>query len=155
MKNLKAIATGALLAICCLHCGAQEKKIPINEPDYHKPRLFSDLPQRMNLDLASTESVLSSKTGASVSIRLSDKFVFEGIVVSRSSEDDRSVMSVVIRSTNRAGTIFTFTRTTNTDGTFKYRGRILGKNNGDAYEIVNDRGLYVLEKRNLYDLISE
>src|SRR3982750_3891045 len=99
MKNLKAIATGALLAICCLHCGAQEKKIPINEPDYHKPRLFTDLPQRMNLDVASTESILNSKAGANVSIRLSDKFVFEGIVVSH-SDGDSTVLSIVVRSTN-------------------------------------------------------
>ena len=155
MKNLKAIATGALLAIFCLHCGAQEKKIPINEPDYHKPRLFTDLPQRMNLDLSATEFALSSKTGASVSIRLSDKFIFEGIVVSRSSDDDHSFTSVVIRSTNRPGTNFTFTKTVNADGTYKYRGRILGRNNGDAYEIVNDKGMYVLEKKNLYDLLSE
>jgi hypothetical protein len=154
MKNLKAIATGALLAICCLHCGAQEKKIPINEPDYHKPRLFTDLPQRMNLDVASTESILNSKAGANVSIRLSEKFVFEGIVVSH-SDGDSTVLSIVVRSTNRPGTNFTFTRTINADGSFRYRGRILGKNNGDAYEIINDRGTYVLEKRNLYDLLSE
>jgi hypothetical protein len=154
MKNLKAIATGVLLAICSLYCGAQEKKIPINEPDYHKPRLFTDLPQRMNLDLSSTESILGSKTGSTISIRLSDKFVFEGIVVSR-SDVDSSITSVVVRSTNHPGTNFTFTRTTNPDGSFRYRGRILGKNNGDAYEIVNDKGMYVLEKRNLYDLLSE
>ena len=126
MKNLKAIATGALLAVCCLHCGAQEKKIPINEPDYHKPRVFTDLPQRMNLDLLSTASLLGSKTGAIVSLRLSDKLLLEGTVVSRSGEEDPSVASIVVRSTNRPGTTFTFTRTTNADGTYQYRGRILG-----------------------------
>jgi hypothetical protein len=155
MKKLKAGAMGALLSIWYVSAGAQEQKLPLNDPDYNKPKLFADLPQKMDFNLAAMDAVFKLPVGASIHAQLTGKFLFEGVVVSRSAESDSLVRSVVISSRNRQGAVFTFTRTGNPDGTFHYLGRIVSRNNGDAFEIVQENGQYVLQKKNLYDLISE
>jgi hypothetical protein len=154
MKKLKAIAIGALLTVSYLHAGAQEK-IPLNEPDYNKPKLFADLPQKINLKIVDMESLFSAATGSSVSARLTDHFIFQGVVVSKSDDKDVTVRSVIVRSTNRLGAVFTFTKITGEDGSIVYRGRIISPRNSDAFELVNDKGQYVLQKTNYYDLVNE
>lgn len=155
MKKLKGIAFGVLLSACFFHAGAQEQKIPLNEPDNNKPLLFADLPQKMNLKLTNMESLLDKTIGTAVSIQASDDFLFEGTVVSTSDRQEASVRTVVIRSSNRPGALLSFTRTTGASGRVSYVGRIVSRNNGDAYEITEEKGQYVLQKKNLYDLMSE
>jgi hypothetical protein len=153
MKKLSALALGMLLIF--LQASAQDHSIPLNEPDYNKPKLFADLPQRMTLKTAGIEALFNAALGTSISYRVADNFNWEGTVVSRSDAADATVKSVVIRSTNRLGATFTFTRTQKTDGSFTYIGRIMSRNNGDAFEIVLENGQYMLAKKNLYDLLSE
>jgi len=155
MKKLSVTAFGLLLLFCLNKASAQDRSIPLNEPDYNKPKLFADLPQRMNLKTAGIESLFSTALGAPVSYRVADNFLWEGTVVSRSDAADATVKSIVIRSTNRPGATFTFTRKQQSDGTFSYIGRIMSRNNGDAFEIELDGSQYVLAKKNLYDLLSE
>src|SRR5215211_7182757 len=153
MKRFKTGAICVPLFLCCLFSRAQNQKTPFNEPDYNKPKLFADLPAKMNLKVSETETLFKFSVGATVSIELTDHFLFKGTIVSRA--DEASVKTVVIRSTNRPGASFTFTRTTNADKSFTYLGRIISRNNGDAFEIAQENGQYVLQKKNLYDLISE
>jgi len=155
MKTVITAACCVLLSLTALTSFSQEKKIPINEPDYGKPRLFSDLPQKMTMDVVSLEPLFRFTVGNSVSVQLTSEFVLQGVVVSTSDINDASVKSVVVRSTNRQGAIFTFTKTTRTDGSFAYIGRMMSRNNGDAYEMALENGTYILQKKNLYDLISE
>src|SRR5207245_1616180 len=107
MKNLKAIAMGFLLVSLCATAEAQDKKVPLNEPDRSKPRLFSDLPQKMNLDLKTVQPLLAYNMGSTVNLQLSDHFLFQGQVVSRSGSLSDSVISVVVRSSNRPGSTLT------------------------------------------------
>ena len=152
MKKLKIIATGVFLSVCVAQSFAQEK-LPLNEPDYNKPKLFSDLPKKMNLRVADMDLLFRFSIGDAIRVKATENFSLEGTVVSKSEE--ASVRSVVIRSSNRQGAIFTFTKTTAADGSVNYLGRMLNRNNGDAFEIVKENGQYVLLKKNLYDLIAE
>jgi hypothetical protein len=155
MKTVITAASCVLLSLTALTSFSQEKKIPINEPDYGKPRLFSDLPQKMSMDVVSLEPLFRLTVGNSVSVQLTNEFILQGVVVSTSDINDAALKSVVVRSTNRQGAIFTFTKTTRPDGSFAYIGRMMSRNNGDAYEMALENGTYVLQKKNLYDLISE
>ena len=152
MKVLKTSAICALLALCFLHASAQEK-IQVKEPDYNKPHLFDDLPQKMKLRVSDFANLLNLPVGASVKTFLADNFHFKGVVVSASG--DETVKSVVIRSTDRIGATLTVTKTYKEDGTARYLGRILSLKNGDAFEIVKENDQYVMQKKNLYDIISE
>jgi len=154
MKKLKAILAGAFLTLCASISAAQEKTT-FNETDYNKPKLFADLPQKMNLKVSELQNLFKLSVGTSVNVQAADNFIFQGTIVSKSDEKDASVKSIVIKSSNRQGAAFTFTRITNTDGTYKYAGRVLSFSNGDAYEVVEEKGQYYLQKKNLHDLIAE
>jgi len=154
MKKLKFIAIGVLFALCYLSSSAQD--VPLNEGNYNKPQLFSDLPDRMNLDIPSLQTLFTLQRGASVKQQLSEDFILKGVVVSRSEASSNSpVTSVVIRCTSRPGAVFTFTRVVGQDESITYRGRILSRNNSDALDIVKVNNQYYLQKKNYNDIISE
>ena len=153
MKKLKASAFGVLLTVCFLHSEAQNQKIPLNEPDHNKPKLFNHLPQKMTLKLSEVESVFNYSVGSAINLKITDNFLFQGTVVSKS--EDATVKSIVVKSANLQGATFTFSKTTKEDGSFTYIGRIMSRNNGDAYEIKAENGQYILQKKNLHELIAE
>ena len=155
MKKLKSIAIGVLFALCYLSSSAQET-IPLNEGNYNKPQLFSDLPDRMNLDISTLQNLFTLPRGASVKQQLSEDFILKGVVVSKSEATSNSpVTTVVIRCTSRPGAVFTFTRVVGQDESITYRGRILSRNNSDALDIVKVNNQYYLQKKNYNDIISE
>jgi len=154
MKTLKTIAFTALLGVSSLFSQAQEK-IPINQPDYNKPRIFADLPQRMNIVMSDMTSLFDLSVGTSVIAKLNKSFPFKGTIVSKSGGNGSPVQSVIIRSVTRQGAVLTLTKLTNADGSFVYRGRIISKESIDAYEIVKEDDLYVLQKKNYYEMVRE
>jgi hypothetical protein len=154
MKTLKTIAICAVFGLGILHSAAQEE-LPINQPNYNKPKVFDDLPGKMNLAISDMESLFDLSVGSFVNAKLSQHFHLKGTVVSKSGDSKSQVRSVVINSITRKGAVFTFTRVATGDGNFIYRGRILSKESIDAYEIVKENGEYILEKKNYYEMVRE
>ena len=154
MKILKSGALCVLLYACALSSAAQ-KSLPVSEPDYNKPKLFADLPQTLILNVKALEQFLDLPEGQSINVPLTDKIRYQGTIVSKSDPLDTEVKTVVIKSTNRLGSSFTFTRIRNVDGSFAYRGRLLSHKHSDAYEIQQENGQYILNKKSLYDLLDE
>ena len=155
MIQTKALILGCLLSLLTCLSYAQENKLPYNEPNYNKPQIFADLPQRMTLRIPAMQALLQLAVGKTVSVHVSDAMSLEGMVVSKSNAKDSLVKSVVIRSSNRPGATLTFTQTTLPNGTRVYLGRYMSTNNSDVYEMVREAGQYVFVKKNLYDLIIE
>jgi len=155
MKKLKSIAIGVLLALCYLNSSSQEN-IPLNEGNYNKPQIFSDLPYRMSLNISSLQNLFTLSRGESIKQQLSEDFILKGVVVSKSEATAYSpVTTVVIRCTSRPGAVFTFTRVVGQDESITYRGRILSRNNSDALDIVKINNQYYFQKKNYNDIISE
>jgi hypothetical protein len=102
----------------------------------------------MNIAISDMESLFDLSTGTMVSAKLSNDFHFNGTIVSKSGNTETTVRSVVIRSMNRQGAVLTFTRILNDDGSFAYTGRVVSKENIDAYELVQENGTNVLQKKN-------
>lgn len=156
MKNLKRAAFCAFLAfssICSMAQNIQKKAVPVNEPDYNKPKLFGDLPDRINLDPTHLTSLLTSQVGQSVSLTVSPEIAISGQVVSKA--EDKNSTSVVVRMTNRPGARLIFTKLTGENNSVKYIGRILSLKHGDSFEIVNENGQYYFKKKKIYDLVTE
>jgi hypothetical protein len=156
MRNL----TIAVFGICCMLLslgsfaqGAQNKTIPINEPDNNKPKLFADLPDQMNINPNNLSNLLELKVGQSVNIPISSDFNFTGQVVSKSDEPKSN--SVVVRSTNRVGARLIFSKITDENNTIKYIGRIISMKHSDSYEIVFENNQYYFKKKGFYDMIAE
>jgi hypothetical protein len=153
MKILRSGIICLLFSVCYLASSAQVA--PLNDPGYNKPHLFSDLPQKMKIKISDFGSLLDLPVGASVHALLAPGFNFQGTVVSTSPATDATVKSVVIKSNNRKGATLIFTKTIKADGTVAFLGRIISMKNGDAFEIVKENDQYVLEKKNLAELIAE
>jgi len=153
MRTLSTSVLSVCITLCSLCTFAQDQKIPLNEPDYNKPRLFNDLPDRIDFNPANLVNLFQLKMGQSVTIPLTSGFNYTGEVVSTSNE--ANVTSVVIRSTNRAGARLTFTKVTDANNAVKYIGRIISLQYGDTYEIVLENDQYYFKKKGLYDLVNE
>lgn len=155
MKVLTTKTLGLLLLLCGFFTSAQAQKVPLSDPDYNKPKLFADLPDKMHFNVSDLEQLLTLPVGASINTRLNDKFMVVGTIVSKSNPQTTAAQSIVIRLTNRQGATLTFTKTTDHDGGTRFIGRMVSLKNGDAYDVVKENGVYVLQKKNLYDIISE
>jgi hypothetical protein len=156
MRNLSI----TVLSVCCMLCslcsfaqGAQNKTVPINEPDNNKPKLFADLPERVDFNPNNLSNLFELQVGQSVNIPLTAGINFTGQVVSTST--DPKAASIVIRLTNRIGARLTFTKITDENNDVKYIGRIISQKHGDSYEIVFENNQYYFKKKGFYDLMTE
>ena len=152
MKARQLVSICVLFSLSYFHSVAQTN-LPINQPDYSKARLFDDVPKKIILKATEMEYLFDISVGSSVTAKFSRDFYLQGTVVSKAT--DASVKAIVIKATNRQGAVFTFTRIRKPDGTDVYKGRILSRNNSDAFEIVKENDEYVLQKKNYYEIVSE
>ncbi len=157
MKNIRTILLYAGIMLCSFTSFGQEQKVPVNEPDQNKPKLFSNLPDKISVSTEKINALVTSPVGRTSSFRLdeSSDFQFEGEVVSVTSKYNNSIQSVVIRSGNFNGARLTISKITNTDGSISYSGRIISFKHGDLYELQNQEGQLVLVKKNYYELVNE
>ena len=152
---MKTLTNGILCLFFSCTFVAAIAQPPINEPDYNKPKLFKDVPERLNVRLHDFEKLLDAPLGKSINIPLHGMASLNGHVVSKSELTDTKVQSVVVKLTNRKGANFTFTRILNDEGQFEYSGRIISREHGDCLEIDLDHGQYVFRKVDLHDLLAE
>lgn len=157
MKNIRTILLCACTSLCSLFVSAQSNKVPVNEPDYNKPRLFDDLPSRIPVGIDDLKSIMNASAGQNASLKLSSDspLQFNGEVVSVSTKYDNKIQSIVMRSANFNGATLTVSRIMNNDGSYKFTGRIISFQHGDLFELKNEAGSYVLVKKNYYELVNE
>jgi len=155
MKRQKTSVLLALLSVCYLHSPAQTTVPPVNQPDYNKPKVFTDLPEKLDLRVADMEALLNLSVGSHVNATIATGFSLSGTVVSKSNPSDQSVKSVVVKSANRKNALLTFSRIRKNDGSFSYVGRMISREASDAFEIVKEGSTYVLRKKGYYDLVNE
>jgi hypothetical protein len=143
------------LLLICATASAQEK-IPVNEPDLNKPRLFNTLPDKIPVHILDLQALVNTGTGKEVSLTLEKNTStgFTGKIVSSASKYN-NIRSVVIRSSNFNGATFTLSSSILANGTVKFTGRIISLQHGDLYELQEQDNQYILVKKNYHDLINE
>lgn len=157
MKNHRT----PLLCLCALLfslCAfSQNDKDPINEPDLKKPKLFSNLPDRIPVSIEKINDLFNVPVGDNASLKVAETSSVQivGEVISKASKYDDRIQSVVIRSSNFNGARFTISKIVNEDGSITYTGRIISFQHGDLYELQNQGGQFTLVKKNFYDLVNE
>jgi len=156
MKNLKLAAFCLCLSFCCVYALAQNvqnRSVPVNEPDHSKPKLFADLPDRINFDPTHLLDLFNTPVGQSISLEVTSAFTLSGLVVSKAN--DQNSASVVLRLTSRPGARLIFTKLTGANTPIKYIGRIISLKHGDSYEINSENGQYYFKKKGIYELVTE
>ncbi|HEY6502502.1 MAG TPA: hypothetical protein VIZ28_00885 [Chitinophagaceae bacterium] len=156
MKNLYLPGICLSLLLICASAPAQEK-IPVNEPDLNKPKLFSNLPDKIPVNILDLQGLVNTETGKEVSLMLEKNTStgFTGKVVSAASKYNNNIRSVVIRSSNFNGATLTLSSSILANGTVKITGRIISPQHGDLYELQKLNDEYMFIKKNYYDLINE
>ena len=152
MKNLKPISFCVFLLLSFFCSFAQHELF--TDQNYNKPKLFSDLPEKLNLDISQLENLFILSESKHVKFPIGD-FHFQGNVVSKSNPADKKVQSIVIKSTNRMGAAFTFTKIINEDGSIAFKGRILSRDHSDAYDMQIENGQYFLIKKHQLEILNE
>lgn len=157
MKNLRTPVLCACLMLCSLFSMSQVQKVPVNEPDYNRPKLFNNLPEKIPFNPESILSLQNKQTGANISISLSDEkqIPFDGTLLSFASLNEGKVQSIVIKSTNYNGATFSMSKVINENGSTTYTGRLMSFQHGDLYVLQQSEGRYMLVKKNFYDLVNE
>ena len=156
MKNLKVAAFSVCItfcSVCAVAQNIQNRSVSVNEPDYNKPKLFGDLPERINFNPTVLCALLNTKVGQSISLPVTPGFSISGQVVSKA--DDQKSTSVVVRLTNRPGARLIFTKLTDPNNSVKYIGRIISLKHADSYEIISENDQYYFKKKGIYDLMTE
>ena len=142
-----------LCSLCSSAQGIQSKSLPINEPDYNKPKLFADLPDRIDFNPNNFSNLFDLPIGQPINISLTAGFSFSGQLVSKS--DDPKSQSIVVRSSNRLGARLIFSKVTDDNNEIKYIGRIISLKHGDSYDIASENNQYYFKKKGIYDLMTE
>lgn len=157
MKTIRTTMLCVVFALSAYVSNSQEQKVPVNEPDYNKPRLFTNLPGKISVNNNLIDNILTAPLGRSSSFRLSEdnSFQFAGEVVSTASKYNNSIQSVVIRLETFNGARLTLSKITNADGSIRYTGRIISFTHGDLYELENQNGELVLVRKNFHELVNE
>ena len=157
MKNLKTAGLGLAIMLCCA-ASAQVQKVPLNEPDYNKPLLFADLPDKIPVEVAYLKNLLinSVEIGKDVQFKLANSKIdqFNGKVISVAGIET-GASSIVIRSSNFSGATLSISEIKLEDGSMAYRGHIISMQHGDLFELQLVDGQYYFVKRKFYDLINE
>lgn len=158
MKNLRTLAVCVSVLLYNLNGMAQTTAaIPINEPDYNKPKLFSNLPDKIPVSIDELSNLFAAVIGSQVSVSVPGpaNAQFNGEVVSAVSKYGNSMKSVVIRSSNYNGARFTVSKITAADGKVSYTGRIISFQHGDLFELKKQDNDWVLEKKDFHQLVNE
>lgn len=152
-----------LYAILCL-CGtllfissAAQETVPVNLPDYDRPKLFQLLPDTILVEPGTLTSLLNKQEGNIVSSQLASggSFIFEGRVASVTNKYDNSIQTVVILSTNYEGASLIFSRVILENGIVLYRGRIISFRHGDMFELSKKEENFILIKKDFYAVVNE
>jgi hypothetical protein len=132
MKKLYALAYTALLVIVASATHAQTPAV--NQAVAEKPLLFTSLPEKLECNLEEVDKLFMAEIDQKLVIRLNDRMQLDGIVAEK-----------VRRSSNYPNALFTISRIIQ-DGTIRYTGRIISKDNGDVMVVVKENGKYYFTK---------
>ena len=149
----------SLSFIFCCATGFAQNRATINEPDYNKPTLFTNFPDKIPVDSNELKSLFShtATKGKEVHVRFMDRKLpgFNGKIISATSKYNNTLHSVVVSSTRFNGATLTVSASTTTDGTVRYSGRIVSFQHGDLYVLQKEEEKYFLIKKKFHELVNE
>lgn len=141
MKKLYAFACMAVLL--CADKAISQVTPPLNQVS-SKPLLFASLPQRLECNLEEIDKLFMSEPDQKLQLQLNNHLQLDGVVaekVHRSPE----VISINFKSINYGGALFNISRIIQ-NGTIRYTGRIINKDNGDVLMMIKDKEKYYFTK---------
>lgn len=144
-----------LLTLILGQLKAQDPNIPLNEPNYNKPRLFGNLPSRIFISVGQIEQLLHSSNGQTIQvIDSSSNTIISGKVLSVVGKNNDTIRTVLISCDSFANARLTITRV-RFQANNRYTGHIISFEHGDVYELKLENNQWFFVKKDIYDIISE
>lgn len=157
MKPLKL--SGICLLFMFYSVSVSAQNVPLNEPDYNKPSLFSNLPDKIPVDVTELKTLIAGRVavGRDVQTDASKSLLnsFRGKIISYASKYDGKLNSIVVRCSEFNGATMTLSAWVQDDGSIIYNGRIISFQSSDLYVLEREGNSYALVKKKYYDLINE
>lgn len=142
MKKLYAFACMALLL--CVNEAISQVTPPLNQQISNKPLLFASLPQKLECNLEEIDKLFMSEPAQKLQLQLNNHLQLDGVVAEKIQQSPE-VLSINFRSINYSGALFNISRIIQ-NGTIRYTGRIVNKENGDVLTMVKDKEKYYFTK---------
>lgn len=170
MKNLSTAVLCLCFVLSAFISSGQNQKIPLNEPDYNKPKVFQNLPDSISIDAAILSDLFNLSKGQAVVPSSSNRssaanFQLRGEVVSKTdnapanalskSANLAAISSMIVKLSDYTGANFTVSKIVAADGTVQYTGRIINFKSGDLFVLKNINGKLMLIKKDYYALVNE
>lgn len=160
MNYLKLLGACLSFCFCYTTLCAQDKHPLLNERDLHRPKLFTALPERINVEVPQLDKLLGHglpEAGRAIDLPLAENMLspFAGTIISSVSKYENTIHSVVIRCSNYPGATLTLSSSIQADGTVQYSGRIISFKNADCFELKKINNQYIFIKKDFYDLVNE
>lgn len=119
-----------------------------------KSALFTNLPQKSNINSTWIERVFASPVNASISFPLSAREVFKGVVLEKVRKNEH-VETINVRSSNYAGSLLTISKIVRDDRAVSYIGRIISMNHSDALVLKQENGQLYFNKEKQSHVVVE
>lgn len=142
MKKRYTVACMAVL----LYASSVKSQVtpPVNQQVADKPLLFSSLPQKLECNLEEVDRLFMSEPAQKLQLHLNNYMQLDGIVVEKVQRTPE-VLSVNFKMVNFSGALFNISRIIQ-NGTIRYSGRIINKENGDVLMMVKENEKYYFTK---------
>jgi hypothetical protein len=144
-----------LLLCLVLGFSARSQVTPqVRQTPVPKSALFTNLPQKSNINSTWIERVFASPVNASISFPLSAREVFKGVVLEKVRKNEH-VETINVRSSNYAGSLLTISKIVRDDRAVSYIGRIISMNHSDALVLKQENGQLYFNKEKQSHVVVE
>ncbi|MFN5134409.1 MAG: hypothetical protein ACK5DG_03760 [Chitinophagaceae bacterium] len=155
---MKKLLFALLLSLSVSAAVAQEEISFTSGRDKHdgKPQFFANLSQKFALKTGFIENMFSFKKDETVIVTVSEGFVFNGKVISKTVESN-GLEVITLESNQRKGLVLSVSKYTRPDGTVDYMGVITSREFSDMIMLEKDiiTGNYQWTRKNLSQMIAD
>ena len=145
MKKLYASACIAVLLLCAVNVQSQSQATPpLNQQIADKPLLFASLPQKLECNLEEVDRLFMSEPSQKMQLHLNNYLQLDGVVAEKIQRTPE-ILSVNFKASNYGGALFNISRIIQ-NGTIRYSGRIINKDNGDVLMMIKENEKYYFSK---------
>jgi hypothetical protein len=140
----KRYTLACIAVMLCAYTVRSQVTPPVNQQVSDKPLLFTSLPQKLECNLEEVDRLFMAEPSQKLQLQLNNQLQLDGIItekVRRSPE----VLSVNFKTSNFDGALFNISRIIQ-NGTIRYSGRIINKENGDVLTLVKENEKYYFTK---------
>ncbi len=156
MRNLFTLLLCLCITFISVDVSAQDN-LPVRQPDLNRPKLFTNLPERIKVDVSQLFSIMDKQRGSTASVQAAETQAirFDGDILFSVTDEASHLKSVMLNLSMFPGARLTVTQLTHPNGSTEYAGRILSFQHGDAYVLEKENDGYYLIKKNFYDLVND